>query len=99
MKIDLGNYKYCEKDTLEELGKICDRKSVWSGDQVKVNGTLFRTERGNYIFYGRVYDVMQAKNVVFGWKLLEQSQVRQYLELCDTVNDNNKWELLDYEEV
>ena len=100
MKIDLGNYQYCETDELEELGKIKNREAVWSNIKLKVNGTLFKTLYENYVFYGRVYDTLNTIDVINGWYLLKDfDEARRYLELCDTINNNTKWYMLKYEKV
>lgn len=96
MKVDLGNYQYCETDELEEIGKIKNRTL---SSEIKVNGTLFKTESGNYIFHGRIYNIRTSINVCRGWKLLSIVDVRSYLSLCDTINNENKWDLLGYEKV
>ena len=98
MKVDLGNYKYCETDELEEIGKI--NNQVMHGTQIKINGTLFKTEKENYIFYGRIYDMDRGIDLGRKWKLLDKLKYKDYLSLCDTVmNSENKWNLLGYEKV
>lgn len=101
MKIDLGNYKYCEQSELEELGKI-ENKTVrmfGRGLVLKVNGTLFKTELGHYVFYGRAFDIESHIDYANGWKLLTDAEGRDYLSACDSINDTNKWDLLKYEKV
>jgi len=100
MKIDLGGYRYCERDELEEIGNIKNNNAVYKGRAYKVNGTLFRTEKGNYVFYGRVYDKKGLCDWCCGWRLVGQADHKFFLSLCDTViNNPNKWEILGYEKV
>jgi len=99
MKIDLGDYKYCETDELEELGKIKDKTAVWFGHEVKINGSLFKTPSGTYIFFGRVYNPVASVDIHNGWTIVNAAYMRNYLSLCDTVNDTNKWDLLGYTKV
>lgn len=97
MKIDLGNYKYCEDSELEELGKI--KNKILLKFHFKVNGTLFKTLSGTYVFYGRVYDMETGFDKIRGWNIIPKDEAREYLSLCDTINENNKWDLLGYEKV
>ena len=83
MKIDLGDYKYCEESELEELGKIKNKKTIWYNHVVKINGTLFKTQLDNYVFYGRVYDTDEGIDLIRGWKIIPALQIRDYLSLCD----------------
>lgn len=100
MKIDLGNYKYCERDELEEIGKIKNQTASWWRTTLKINGTLFKTDKDNYVFYGRIYDKLKVEDICRGWKLLDNLDHRFFLSLCDTVmNSENKWEILGYEKV
>lgn len=102
MKIDLGNYKYCEDSELETLGNITDKIGKIQdslGTTYKVNGTLFKTELGNYIFHGKMFNVKTKESIIVGWKLLNNELGRFIYSLCDNINDENKWELLNYEKV
>ena len=100
MKIDLGDYKYCETDELEELGKITGKKSEWRGDPVKVNGTLFITELGTYIFKGNIYYTSESCTYsIRPWFIVDSAMGRWLLSLCDHINDENKWSILEYEKV
>ena len=100
MKVDLGNYKYCETDELEELGKITNKFAEFEGSAVKVNGTLFITELGTYIFKGVIYYTETSRHYSSNsWIMVNQSMGKWLLSLCDHINSENKWSILNYEKV
>lgn len=99
MKIDLGNYKYCEDSDLEELCIASDKTAKYKGFPIKINGTLYKTELGNYVFYGAIISPMVKAYSNKGWCLLNKEFARFILSVCFNINDENKWTILDYEKV
>ena len=99
MKIDLGNYKYCEDSELEELGTATNKKTVYKYFNFNVNGTLFKTELGNYVFHGCMRNQITKTYILRGWNLIDEDLKNAILSCCDHVNEINKFDILPYEKV
>lgn len=95
MKIDLGNYEYCESDELVEIGKITGKSITIRTIESKINGTLFRTLGGVLIFYGKI----SRLDASIKWRRINKLEEKTFLSVLDNLNEENKWDILGYTKV